>query len=797
MSLTSSSKPLDRERGGDSPAPEISVQAGVPVGLTNDEARHRLAKFGPNAIAEKTRPAWQAYLAKFWSPIPWLLEAAMVLEIGLGKYVEAAVIAALLLFNATLGFIQEGRAGAALKALKKRLAPTALVRRDGAWVKLPAAELVPGDVVTLALGALVPADAHIVSGSVMVDQSMLTGESVPVDADPGGQVFSGSLVRRGQAIAEVTATGAKTYFGRTAELVRTAQAASTEQAAVFSVTRNLMIVNGTVALAIIIYAYLAALPPDALISLSLTALLATIPVALPATFTLSAAFGAQTLAKRGVLLTRLSAAHEAAAMDVLCADKTGTLTRNALEVVEVVPLPGFNRELLLQLAALASSETDQDPIDAAVRAAASKAANHGMTERLVRFVPFDPARKMSEAFVVDRDGKEQRIAKGAFETIAVAADVPAGTADIVHDLAEHGHRILAVAAGTPASLRVVGLIAISDPPREDSPELIGALRGMGVRTVMVTGDSPVTAAAIAQKVGIGGGVCPAEQIFEDLSTDRFGVFARVVPEQKYQLVKGLQQHQHVVGMCGDGVNDAPALRQAQIGIAVSSATDVAKAAAGMVLTEPGLAGIVFAVREGRIGFQRLLTYAFNMLVKKVEIVLFLAIGLAMTEHAIMTPALMVVLFMTNDFLSMSLTTDRASFAASPSTWRMRNITAAAIVLGLVKLGFSTGLLAIGKFKLGLAAGQLQTLAFITLVFGAQAVLFALRERRHLWSSKPSGWVFASSATDIAIASALALSGTLMEPLPWQFLAGVFVSAAVFALVFDLIKRPVMSALKVE
>jgi H+-transporting ATPase len=285
-------------------------------------------------------------LAKFWGPIPWLLEIAVILQIGLGKYIEAAVVGGLLLFNATLGFIQEGRAGAALAALKKRLAPTALVRRDGEWVRLAASELVPGDVIQLALGALVPADARVLSGAVMVDQSMLTGESVPVDASAGDPVYAGSLVRRGQAIAEVTTTGSKSYFGRTAELVRTARSASTEQAAIFAATRNLAIVNGSVAIAIIVYAYVLAMPSGDLIPLALTALLATIPVALPATFTLSAAFGAQALARRGVLLTRLSAVHEAAAMDVLCADKTGTLTRNTLEVAEVVAMPGFDRERL-------------------------------------------------------------------------------------------------------------------------------------------------------------------------------------------------------------------------------------------------------------------------------------------------------------------------------------------------------------------------------------------------------------------------------------------------------------------
>ena len=775
---------------------EIPAAAATLPGLTSAEARQRLHELGPNAITEEAPPRWRVFLAKFWAPIAWMLEAAFVLELGLGAYVEAAVIGALLLFNAILGFIQEGRAAAALAALKKRLAPTALVRRDGVWVRLPASELVPGDAIRLPLGALVPADAAIVSGSVLVDQSMLTGESVPVDASSGNTVYAGSLVRRGQAIAEVTATGSRTFFGRAAELVRIAHSRSTEQAAVFAATRNLLIVNGTVAVLIVVYAYTMALASGDLVRLALTALLATIPAALPATFTLSAALGAQMLARRGVLLTRLSAAHEAAAMDVLCADKTGTLTRNALEVVDVVAMTGFERERVLALAALASSEADQDPIDAAIRSAATDASARGATERLTRFVPFDPASKTSEAFVLDRDGNELRIIKGAIEVIAAAAQVPADARRQVDDLAGQGHRVIAVALGPPQSLRLAGLVALSDPPRDDSAELIDTLRDLGVRTVMVTGDSAVTAAAIAGKVGIVGGVCPPGRFAEDLGTDEFGVFARVVPEDKYRLVQALQSRGHVVGMCGDGTNDAPALRQAQIGIAVSSATDVAKAAAGMVLTEPGLAGIVFAVREGRVAFQRLLTYTFNMLVKKVEIVLFLAIGLGLTGHAVMTPVSMVVMLVTNDFLAMSLTADRASPAQTPSVWRMRNVMMAAVVLGACKLCFSAAVLAIGKYGLGLGQGALQTLAFVTIIFGAQGLIYVLREHRHLWSSRPSKWVLMASAADIGVAAALALTGTLMEPLPWRLVGAVLVAAAAFALILDLVKLPVRSAFKI-
>ncbi len=768
----------------------------VAVGLSGEEARRRLAQFGPNAVSEATVPRWRAYLTKFWPPIAWLLEAGFVIELGLGKYVEAAVIAGLLLFNATLGFIQEGRANAALAALKKRLAPTALARRDGRWVKLAAAELVPGDAIRLPLGALVPADARIASGAVMVDQSMLTGESVPAEVNPGNTVYAGALVRRGQASAEVTATGSRTFFGRTAELVRTAHSASSEQAAVFAATRNLALVNATVAAGIIVYAYVTAFPAGDLVALSLTALLATIPAALPATFTLSAAVGAQTLARRGVLLTRLSAVHEAAGMEVLCADKTGTLTRNELSVVEVVALPGFDRARVLALAALASSEADADPIDAAISAAA-KAMPQPAAERLVRFVPFDPATKSSEAVIVDAQANQRRVIKGAFEIVSKSAALPDHARALVDGLANQGHRVIAVAYGATDALRLIGLIAVSDPPRADSASLIAELRDLGVRTVMITGDSAVTAAAIARQVGIAGAVCSADALSDPASIANYSIFARVVPEVKFKLVQALQRAGNVVGMCGDGVNDAPALRQAQIGIAVASATDVAKAAAAMVLTEPGLAGIVFAVREGRVGFRRLLNYVFNMMTKKIEIVLFLAVGLILTGSAVMTPVMVVLMLVGNDVLAMSLTADRASSSPSPSKWRMRNVTAAAIMLGLCKLAFSTAMLAAAKYALGLGTPQLQTFAFVTILFGAQGLLYVVRERHRLWSSPPSKWVFASSAIDIGIVASLALSGTLMAPLPWRLVLAIFCAVAVFTLILDQIKRPVTALFKLD
>jgi H+-transporting ATPase len=532
-----------------------------------------------------------------------------------------------------------------------------------------------------------------------------------------------------------------------------------------------------------------------IIPLVLTAVLASIPVALPATFTLASAVGARSLAKLGVLPTRLSAVDEAASMDVLCADKTGTLTRNALTVTTVRPMPGFDLADVMEMAALASSDGGGDPVDAAIRAAASS-KNTAAAPKMVTFVPFDPATKMSGATVTNPDGRTQRVVKGAFAVVVgLAQPSPTATAS-ANELERQGFRVLAVAAGPPTAMKLVGLIALSDPPRTDSAALVSELHSLGVRTVMVTGDAPATAAIVAHAVGLDGAICPPGPIPDDVRPEAFAVFAGVLPEDKYKLVKAFQKGGHTVGMCGDGANDAPALRQAQIGIAVFTATDVAKSAAGMVLTEPGLGGIVAAVKEGRIIFQRILTYTLNSITKKIVTVLFLILGLIMTGHAILTPLLMVLIMITGDFLAMSLTTDNVRPSLMPNAWRIGSLTMAGVIMGICLLVFCAGALAVGKFGLKLGTDGLRTMAFITSVFGGQATIYAIRERRHLWRSPPSPWLAASSVTDVLIATILAVGGIAMTPLPPSVVAGTFAAAAAFALVLDAVKVPVFARLRI-
>jgi H+-transporting ATPase len=731
---------------------------------------------------------WRMALAKLWAPVPWMLEAAIILQLALREYVEAAVIAGLLVFNAALGFLQEGRAQATLAALRSRLALTASVRRDGTWLSIPARGLVPGDTVKLSLGGVVAADVELVSGSVLLDQSMLTGESVPIEAGPGLKTFAGALVRRGEATAIVTATGARTTFGHTAELVRTAHVMSTQQKTVVRVVRNLAVFNGVLIASLVTCALVRRMPGGDIIHLMLTAVLASIPVALPATFTLAAALGARALARVGVLPTRLSAVDEAATLEVLCADKTGTLTLNALTVTALRPEAGLDQAHLLAMAALASSEGGQDPVDAAIRAAARKQPIAD-PPTLTRLVPFDPATKLSEATARDAKGGALRVVKGAFAVVSRLCEPAPTSSAAAQELEEKGFRVLAVAVG-PRPLKLAGVIALSDPPRPDAAALVEELRALGVRTVMVTGDAPATAEIVARQVGLAGAICPPGPIPAGVRPEDFAVFAGVMPEDKFHLVQAFQQAGHTVGMCGDGANDAPALRQAQMGIAVSTATDVAKSAAGIVLTKPGLEGVVAAVKEGRITFQRILTYTVNSVTKKIAQVLFLAVGLVITGQAILTPMLMVIIMITGDFLGMALTTDNVRPSTRPSVWRVGALTLAGVFMGLSELVFCVAALVVGKVHLGFGIDTLRTLTFVVIVFGNQATTYTNRSRRRLWSTAPSGWLVLSSAVDLLIATTMANRGLAMAPLPAVVIGATLVGAVAFAFLVDLVKVPV-------
>ena len=718
-----------------------------------------------------------------------MLEATVILQLAVGERVEALMIATLLLANVALGVFHENRADATLALLKQRLSPKVKVKRDGVWVDGQSPDLVAGDIVQLSLGGIVPADLHIADGQLLLDQSMLTGESIPVEVGVGAIAYAGGLIRRGEGSGEVTATGARTFFARTAELVRTAHAESGEQKAVMSVVEALTVVNFTIVVAMVAYAVLIGMGVPDIVRLVVTAMLSAVPVALPATFTLAAALGARALALRGVLLTRLTALNESAMIDVLCVDKTGTLTENSLTVSGVWSSGDAD---VLGLAAAASSPVGQDPIDIAIRAAAKP---RGLT--VTRFIPFDPAAKTAEATATDAAGATIRVVKGAPNAFAALAPLPPEAQAALDGFTAKGYRTLAVASGPPEALKVSGLIAFSDPPRKDSAALLTALHDLGVKTVMVTGDAAATAATVAKAIGLDGKICPPGKISDTARPDDFAVYAGVFPEDKFRLVKAFQKGEHTVGMCGDGANDAPALRQAQMGIAVSTATDVAKSAAGIVLTEPGLPGIVSCIDEGRASFQRVLTYTLSLLINKCATVIVMAAGLAMTGHAVLTPLLQALSMLAGDLVTMSRAADRAKPSPYPNRWRIRNLTLSAIPLGFLKLSYCMAVLAVGWYWLGLDMDRMQTLTFLMLVLAGQATTFVVRERGHFWHSRPAGVMILASCADLAIVTGLALFGGLITPLPPTIIGALFGSTIVFAFALDLLKIQVFRHLQID
>jgi H+-transporting ATPase len=756
-------------------------------GLTTKDVEARLLEYGPNRIAEEHSNLWLSFLRKFWAPVPWMLEAAIILQLVLGKSTEAIIVAALLVFNAILSFSQEGRARQALTLLRSRMDVQARVLRDGLWQIVPARNLVPGDVVHLRMGDLSPADIALFDGSLQLNQSALTGESNPIECGPGGSCYAGTIVERGEATGQVTNTGNRTLYGKTAELVQAARVKSHLENIIFSIVRYLVAFDCVLAFALLVYAYKTGMPWHDTLSFVLILLVAAVPAALPATFTLATALGAIDLANRGVLVTRLSSIEEAAAMDVLACDKTGTLTENRMTLAAVHPYGGRDENEVLRFAALASDEASQDPIDSAIlRAAAMRSLLSGSSKRL-RFEPFDPETKRTEA-EVEVFGKTLRAVKGAPNAVAsLDASAPNLAVD-VERLAEKGYRVLAVASGSGDELKLAGLLALEDPPRQDSHSIIKKLRDLGIRILMVTGDNVITAKAVAAQVGIGNRVCSSEVLRQEAGgIEDCDVVARVLPEEKFCLVRKLQDAGHITGMTGDGVNDAPALRQAQAGFAMSSATDVAKAAASLILTQPGLGGVVAAVEASRAIYQRMLTYTLNKIMKTLEISLFLTLGVMWTGNFVITQLLIVLLLFSNDFVTMSIATDRVAFSSKPDRWNVRTLVLTSLVLAGFVLVLLFAVFLAARHRLGLSLPQLQTVTFLMLVFTGQGNIYLVRERGHFWQSRPGRWLIVGSVLDVLAVLVLATRGILMAPID-PFLAGGLLALVLASLAaIDLVK----------
>jgi len=761
-------------------------------GLTSAEAQKRLEQFGPNEIPEHHDPPWLVLFRKVWGPVPWMLEVSLVLELITRHYTQATIIGALIVFNAVISFDQEHRAQDALRLLQQRLVVHVRVLRDGTWQTMDSRLVVPDDIVHLRMGDLVPADMALSDGNLSIDQSALTGESLPTEAAAGSSIYAGSVVKRGEASGKVTGTGTHTYFGRTAQLVGSARTASHLQETILGIVKYLLVLDVLLVVGVVVYSLLRGIPLLDTVSFSLMLLVSSVPVALPAVFTLASAVGAQELVSRGVLVTRLSAIEEAAAMTVLFSDKTGTITENRLKLVDIVPAGGMTKDDVLRLALLSSDERSQDPIDLAIITRAREQGISSGATTISSFTPFDSATKRTEATVV-QDGVSTRIVKGSPQIVGTLVSNGQSLMQDVALLAGRGNRVLAVATGSEDHLTMAGLLALEDPPRNDSAALIKDLKEMGIRVVMVTGDTPETARTVAAQIGLGTRTCDAVTLRDNtnirgsLGCD---VVAGVLPEDKYALVQRTQHAGSIVGMTGDGVNDAPALKQAEVGIAVSDATDVARAAASAILTNPGLSGIVTAVTTGRQIYQRMLSYTLNKIIKTLQIALFLAVAFFLTGNFVTSPRLILLLLFANDFVTMSLASDTATASQLPDRWRVSQLTGSALLLAVAWLVVAFGTLYVGTSVLHYDLPHLQTMVFVMLVLTGQANVYLVRERRHFWRSPPGRALILSTVGDLLVIGFMAWRGILMVPLPLNILAFMVLGVVLYGVLLDFYKLAV-------
>lgn len=762
-------------------------------GLSTLEARQRLQHYGMNQISEARNQPIMAFLLKFAGPIPWLLEIAVILQFTLNKRTEAYIILILLCVNAVISFSFERKAQRSLSLLQQQLRIQTRVLRDGAWQIITAHELVPGDVIRLRAGDLVPADARLIDGAIAVDQSSLTGETDLVELTTDSTMFAASMVRRGEGAAEIIATGMQTSYSKTAQLVQTARPPDHGDVFVQKIVLCLMGFTGLLILGIIVNAFALRLALADVLLFSLALLIAAIPVSLPVTFTLASAVGARKLAHNNVLATRLTALKEAAGMDVLCTDKTGTITQNELSVVAVRTYNGYSKRKLLRLAALASDEAAHDPIDSAILNAAQTVKPYYRKARRLEFIPFDPATKRTESLIRRHKGKKQhRVVKGSPHIISTLTHNDVDLTRTVERWAASGHRSIAIATGKDGkSLKTVGLLALQDEPRADAATVVNRLHELGVRVMMITGDDLPTARQIAEQIGITGPACTPEAFQDEAdlaaAASHFDVFARVYPEDKYRLVQSLQNAGHIVGMTGDGLNDAPAIRQAEIGIAMNNATDITKSAASLILTAPGLKDMLSAIEVGRSIFQRITTYTLNKIIKTFHLGLFLTIGLLLTGTLIVSPMHILLMVFANDLMSMSLTTDRVHLSPRPNQWRTLSLIVCGLILALAWVSFSFAVFLIGRDGLRLDSARLETLMFLMLVFVAMSNVYLIRERRFFWRSRPGRWMIAASLINLVGVSLLAINGILMAALSPILIPALLLLTVGFMLLLDILK----------
>jgi H+-transporting ATPase len=796
------SKPESKDDLKSLPMPDLQARLGSsPDGLSQAEAQKRLAQYGPNEIAEKKANLLLKFLSYFWGPIPWMIEAAVILSGLVRHWPDCFIILLLLVSNAVVGFWEERQAGNAIAALKATLAIKAKVKRDGKWTDPAARELVPGDVIRVRLGDIVPADARLLAGdSVEVDQSALTGESLPVTRKPGEAVFSGSIIRQGEIEAMVYATGTNTYFGKTAQLVQEAHTVSHFQRAVLKIGDYLILLAVALVAVIITVATFRGDPVLNTLEFALVLTVAAIPVAMPTVLSVTMAVGARLLAKKEAIVTRLSAIEELAGVDVLCSDKTGTLTQNKLTLGDPFSVNGIPADQVILCAALASRAEDKDTIDLAVIGGVKNdQALKGY--QVVHFQPFDPVHKRTEATVKGADGKQFNVAKGAPQVIlemsADAGQVKPAVEKAVNEFAARGFRSLGVArADQEGKWQFVGVLPLFDPPREQAKATIASARQMGVNVKMVTGDQLAIARETARQLGLGtnildasglGGTKHHESAQSAEAIEKADGFAQVFPEHKFHIVDVLQQRGHIVGMTGDGVNDAPALKKADCGIAVSGATDAARAAAAMVLMTSGLSVIIDAIKESRKIFQRMNSYAIYRIAETLRVLFFMTLAILVFNFYPLTAVMIVMLALLNDGAILSIAYDNVHYKDKPEAWNMRLVLGIATVLGVIGVVSAFGLFYLGERVFHLDRNHIQTLMYLKLSVAGHLTIFLTRTRGPFWSIRPARILWIAVLGTQTLATLIAVYGLFMTPLGWGWAAFVWGYALAWFLVNDRVK----------
>jgi H+-transporting ATPase len=766
------------------------------VGLSSSEVAARRGREGFNELPEARASLWHRLASYLWGPIPWMIEVAAVLAALLQNWDDLAIILTLLLVNAAVGFWEEYQSGNAVAALKSHLAPQARALRDGVWAPLPARELVPGDVIRLRMGDIVPADVRLLDDAALeLDQSALTGESLTVSRGPAESALSGSIVRRGEGTSRVTAIGPKTYLGRTAQLVASAQPVSHLQRAILRIGDTLIAL--ALGLAVVIEAVSLVRGVNLLTSVQFALVLAVaaIPVAMPTVLSVTMAVGARSLAAQEAVVSRLESMEELAGIDVLCSDKTGTLTQNVLRMGDPVAFEGFTPREVLEAAALASRVENHDPIDDAILSAPGVPA---LVEgyRVSRFVPFDPVVKRAEATITAPDGAALRVTKGAPQAVlAVAGGAPGVRAALeatIADIARHGYRALGVArARGPGPWEYVGVIPLYDPLRPDSVDVLASIRALGVDVKMVTGDQAAIARETGRQLGMDGPITTPEDWTGDSSSgprasliEKSSIFAQVFPEHKYAIVEELQHHGHIVGMTGDGVNDAPALKKADAGIAVSGATDAARSAAAIVLTAPGLGVILTAIRQARQTFARMTSYAIYRIEETIRLLLFITLTIVLLGFFPVSALEIVLIALLNDGAILAIAYDRTPISPTPVSWRMGRILRVAGVLGVTGVASTFVLLAIAVGPLHIAGGPLQALLYLKLSVAGHFVIFLTRTEGPFWKSRPANVLLLSVVGTQAFASTLTLMGWLIPRVPPLWVVGIWGYAALEMLLVD-------------